>query len=130
MDFVDNQLDRGTGTIIGRAVLPNPDLTLTPGLFARLRLPGRAKYNALLLPDAAISSDQAKKFVFVVDGNGVAQYRAVTLGPLFEGLRVVRDGVAAEDRIVVSGLQRVRPGLTVQAEEQPVATATLEMKSR
>src|SRR5262249_52607192 len=67
MDFVDNQLDRGTGTIVGRAVLPNPDLTLTPGLFGRLRLPGSGAYQAILLPDEAVGTDQSQKFVFVVD---------------------------------------------------------------
>ena len=120
MDFVDNQLDRGTGTIVGRAILPNPDLTLTPGLFARLRLPGSGKYRALLLPDEAVGTDQSRKFVFVVDADGKAQYRAVTTGPLIDGLRVVRDGLTARDSVIVSGLQRVRPGVKVDA--QPAAT--------
>ena len=74
MDFVDNQLDRGTGTIIGRALLPNPDLSLIPGLFARLRLPGSGEYRAILVPDEAIGSDQSQKFVFVVDGESKAEY--------------------------------------------------------
>src|SRR5881397_1239555 len=68
MDFVDNQVDRGTGTIVGRALLPNPDLSLIPGLFARLRLPGSGQYRAILLPDEAIGSDQSQKFVYLVDG--------------------------------------------------------------
>src|SRR6185295_14031676 len=120
MDFVDNQLDRGTGTIVGRALLPNPDLSLIPGLFARLRLPGSGRYRAILLPDEAIGSDQSQKFVYVVDGESKAQYRTVKIGPLVDGLRVVREGVGEEDRVVVAGLQRVRPGLTVDAQEEPV----------
>jgi RND family efflux transporter MFP subunit len=128
MDFVDNQFDRGTGTIIGRALLPNPDLTLAPGLFARLRLPGSGKYNALLLPDEAIGSDQSQKFVFVVNGEGTVEYRRVEIGPLVDGLRVVRKGLTAEDWVIVAGLQRARPGLKVDAERQaaqaqPTATS-------
>jgi RND family efflux transporter MFP subunit len=122
MDFVDNQLDRGTGTIIGRAVLPNPDLTLTPGLFARLRLPGSGEYRALLLPDEAVGTDQSKKFVFVVNGESKAEYRAVTTGPLIDGLRVVRDGLTPQDWVIVGGTQRVRPGLTVAAQRQSSAS--------
>lgn len=120
MDFVDNRLDPSTGTMIGRAVLPNPDLTLTPGLFARLRLVGSGEYRALLIPDAAIGSDQAKKFVYVVEADDTAQYRAVTLGPLIDGLRVVREGLTADDRVVISGMQRLRPDTMVVAEERPI----------
>jgi RND family efflux transporter MFP subunit len=118
MDFVDNQVDRGTGTIVGRALLPNPDLSLIPGLFARLRLPGSGQYRAILLPDEAIGSDQSQKFVFVVDGDSKAQYRTVKIGPLVDGLRVVREGVTPEEWIVVAGLQRVRPGGKVDAERE------------
>jgi RND family efflux transporter MFP subunit len=120
MDFVDNQVDRGTGTIVGRALLPNPDLSLIPGLFARLRLPGSGQYRAILLPDEAIGSDQSQKFVYLVDGESKVQYRTVKLGPLVDGLRVVREGVGQEDRVVVAGLQRVRPGLKVDAQEEPI----------
>jgi RND family efflux transporter MFP subunit len=121
MDFVDNQVDRGTGTIVGRAVLPNPDLSLTPGLFARLRLPGSGRYRATLLPDEAIASDQSQKYVFVVDPERKARYRPVKIGPLVDGLRVVREGVAAEDWVVVAGLQRARPGLVVDAERDTIS---------
>lgn len=120
MDFVDNQLDRGTGTIVGRAVLSNPDLSLIPGLFARLRLPGSGQYRAILLPDEAIGSDQSQKFVFVVDDASKAQYRTVKIGPLVDGLRVVREGVTSDDWVVVAGLQRVRPGLTVDAQRETI----------
>src|SRR5437773_5412484 len=130
MDFVDNQLDRGTGTIIGRALLPNPDLSLIPGLFARLRLPGSGEYRAILVPDEAIGSDQSQKFVFVVDGESKAQYRTVKIGPLVDGLRVVREGVGPEDRVVVAGLQRIRPGIKVDAQREtippPASVATAD----
>jgi RND family efflux transporter MFP subunit len=118
MDFVDNQVDRGTGTIVGRAVLPNPDLSLIPGLFARLQLPGSGEYRAILVPDDAIASDQSQKLVWVVDGENKAQYRAVKIGPLIDGLRVVREGVSDEDWVVVAGLQRVRPGQPVDPERE------------
>ncbi len=120
MDFVDNQVDRGTGTIVGRALLPNSDLSLLPGLFARLRLPGSGQYQAILVPDEAIGSDQSQKFVFLVDGESKAQYRTVKIGPLVDGLRVVREGVGPEDRVIVAGLQRVRPGLKVDAQQEAI----------
>ena len=120
MDFVDNQVDRGTGTIVGRAVLPNPDLSLIPGLFARLRLPGSGEYRAILVPDEAIGSDQSQKFVFVVDGEGKAEYRMVKIGPLVDGLRVVREGVTPDEWVVVAGLQRIRPGIKVDAQRETI----------
>src|SRR5436309_10573018 len=120
MDFVDNQVDRGTGTIVGRALLPNSDLSLLPGLFARLRLPGSGQYRAILVPDEAIGSDQSQKFVYLVDGESKAQYRTVKIGPLIDGLRVVREGVGPEDRVIVAGLQRVRPGLKVDAQQEAI----------
>jgi RND family efflux transporter MFP subunit len=120
MDFVDNQVDRETGTVVARALLPNPDLSLLPGLFARLQLPGSGLYKATLLPDEAIGSDQAQKFVFVIDAESVAQYRPVDIGPLVDGLRVVREGVTAEDRVVVRGLQRVHPGVKVEAHLESI----------
>jgi RND family efflux transporter MFP subunit len=121
MDFVDNQVDRGTGTIVGRAILPNPNLSLTPGLFARLRLPGSGRYRATLLPDEAIASDQSQKYVFVVDRENKTQYRPVKIGPLVDGLRVVREGVTPDDWVVVAGLQRARPGLTVDAQRDTIS---------
>jgi RND family efflux transporter MFP subunit len=124
MDFVDNQLDRGTGTIVARAVLPNPDLMLAPGLFARLRLPGSGQYRAILLSDEAIGSDQAQKFVYVVDADGTARYRTVKIGPLVDGLRVIREGVTPDDWVVVAGLQRIKPNGKVDAERSAISTTT------
>jgi len=123
MDFVDNQIDRGTGTVVARAVLPNPDLSLLPGLFARLQLPGSGQYRAILVPDEAIGTDQSPKFVWVVDAESKAQYRTVKIGPIIDGLRVVREGLAPEDRVVVAGIQRVRPGILVDAQPVPAAPA-------
>ncbi len=124
MDFVDNRVDPDTGTIIARAVLPNPDLSLTPGLFARLRVVGSGEYRALLIPDEAVGSDQAQKFVYVVAPDNTAQVRPVEIGPLNHGLRIVRSGLTADDRVVISGTQRVRPGALVQPEERQLSLAT------
>lgn len=120
MDFVDNQIDSATGTMQGRAVVPNPDLLLSPGQFVRLRLAGSGRYEAVLVPDDAIGTDQAQRFVWALDDENRAQYRKVTLGPLYEGKRIVREGLAGKDRIVTSGLQRVRPNIVVAPEEQPI----------
>ena len=122
MDFVDNQLDLGTGTMIGRALIPNPDLLLQPGLFVRVRLIGSARHEAILLPDDAIATDLDQKFVWVVDAQNHAQYRAVKIGPLHEGLRIVRDGVKPDDRVVIAGVQRVKNGIEVAPEERPIET--------
>jgi RND family efflux transporter MFP subunit len=118
MDFVDNQLDRGTGTIVGRAIVDNPDLLLAPGLFVRLRVPGSSLHQALLLPDEAVGTDQSQRYVWVVDADDRAHYRRVETGPLIDGLRVIRDGVSADDWVVVAGTQRVRPDLIVQPMRQ------------
>jgi RND family efflux transporter MFP subunit len=124
MDFVDNQLDRGTGTIVARALLPNTDLMLAPGLFARLRLPGSGRYQATLVSDEAIGSDQSQKFVYVVDADGTARYRTVKIGPLADGLRIVREGLTPEDWVVVAGIQRVKPGAKVDAQRSAIPDTT------
>jgi RND family efflux transporter MFP subunit len=120
MDFVDNQLDVGTGTIIARALLPNPDLLLSAGMFVRLRLPGSAQHQATLLPDEAIATDLNQKFVWVIDAENKAQYRRVTLGPLHEGLRIIREGVGPDDRVVIAGVQRVKLGIVVAPEDRAI----------
>jgi RND family efflux transporter MFP subunit len=127
MDFVDNVIEKTTGTIRGRAVFANPDEMFTPGMFARVRVPGSPAYPALLIPDAAVASEQARKYVLVVDKENTAQQRYVTLGQLVDKLRVVKDGLEPDDRIIVNGLMRARPGAKVTPEEQgstPAATAT------
>jgi RND family efflux transporter MFP subunit len=120
MDFVDNVIDRSSGTIRGRAEFANPGGLFTPGMFARIRVPASPVYQALLVPDAAISSEQARKYVLVVDGDNIARQHYVTLGRLIGSLRVVKDGLAADDRVIVNGLMLARPGAKVAPqEEQP-----------
>jgi membrane fusion protein, multidrug efflux system len=116
LDFLDNQLNPSTGTIRGRAVFKNPDGGLTPGLFVRLRLAGTARSRGLLIQDRAVGTDLGKKFVYVVGADDTIEYRTVTLGPLVDGLRVIRSGLNPGDRVVVNGLQRVRPGAKVAAQ--------------
>jgi membrane fusion protein, multidrug efflux system len=114
LDFLDNRLDPATGTIRGRAVFQNPRGDLIPGLFVRLLLPGSNAYQGLLIQDRAVGTDLDKRYVFVVKADRSIEYRPVVLGPLVDGLRVVRGGLQPGDRIVVSGLQHVRPGVTVE----------------
>ena len=123
VDFVDNRLDQNTGTITVRAVLPNPDLFLAPGLFARLRLPAGGKYKALMLPPEALGSDLSQQFVFVVDAQNLVQYRQVTPGPLIDGWRVIRDGLQPEDWVIVNGVQRARAGAQVDPVKQDSTSA-------
>jgi RND family efflux transporter MFP subunit len=117
LDFVDNQVDPEHGTIRARAVLDNADGLYTPGLFVRVRLMSRHSFRAALVDDRAIGTDLGRKFVFVVDAANTVQYRAVVTGRSVDGLRVVRDGLTAGDVVIVNGLQRVRPGVTVSPTE-------------
>ena len=100
MDFVENRLDEETATIRGRAILANQDLLLTPGLFARVRIPGSARYEAILVPDRAIGTDQNEKYVLVVDDQKKVGRRLVTLGPISHGLRIIRSGLTGDERVV------------------------------
>ena len=113
MDFVDNQLNSQTGTLRARAVLDNKEGLFTPGLFARVRLLGSGDYRATLVEDRAIGTDQSNKYVLVVGSGNKVEYRKVTLGRLIDGLRVVREGLSTADTVVLSGLQRTRPGAAV-----------------
>jgi RND family efflux transporter MFP subunit len=116
MDFVDNVLNPKTGTIRGRAIFDNKDGWLTPGYFGRLRLYG-GESDALLVPDSAIASDQASKIVFTVADDGTVVVKRVELGPIIDGLRVIRSGLAPTDRVIIDGLQRARPGQKVTPEQ-------------
>jgi multidrug efflux system membrane fusion protein len=113
MDFVANTLDEASGTIQGRAVFANPDRLLTPGMFVTVQLLGRGPYEALLLPDEAIGADQSQAFVYVVGADNVVARRTIDVGRAEGAFRVIEAGLAAADRVVVNGLQRVRPGVTV-----------------
>jgi len=121
MDFVDNVIDRTSGTIRGRAVFANAKGVFTPGMFARVRVPATSPYQALLVPDTAIGSEQVRKYVLVVDAQNKTVQKYVTLGQLVDGkLRVIKEGLAADDKVIVNGIARVRPGQVVapQAEGQ------------
>jgi multidrug efflux system membrane fusion protein len=113
LDFVDNQIDPQHGTIRARAILDNSAGQFTPGLFARMKLVSPNRHRAALVDDRAIGTDLGKRFVFVVDEQGVVQYRPVETGRLVAGLRIVNEGLAAGDVVIVNGLQRVRPGVSV-----------------
>lgn len=113
LDFVDNQVDPNTGTIRTRAVFSNRSRALTPGLFARVKLVGTQKTDALLVRDAAIGTDQDRKFVLVVGPGDTLAYRPIVPGRLFDGLRIITSGLKAGERVVVNGLMRVRPGMKV-----------------
>jgi RND family efflux transporter MFP subunit len=96
-----------------RAVIPNPDLVLQPGLFGRINVPGSLPYDGILIPDEAVASDQNRRIVYVVDDEGRVSTKAVRPGPKIDGYRVIRDGLTGEETLVVKGLMRVRPGVTV-----------------
>jgi RND family efflux transporter MFP subunit len=116
LNFVDNQVNRSSGTIRVRAVFPNPDGFLTPGQFGRIRLPGSEPYQALLVPDSAILTDQAQKIVMVVNADGVVAPKTVRPGPIYDGLRIIRSGLSKDDTIIINGLIRARPGGKVTAQ--------------
>ena len=118
MDFIDNQISQTSGTIRGRAVFDNPNALFTPGMFGRIQVPSSAPYEALLVPDVAIGTEQTRKFVMVVDGENVARQKYVTLGQATDGLRVIKDGLAREDRVIVDGLMRARNGTKVTPQQQ------------
>lgn len=122
IDFVDNQINPATGTIRIRAIIPNTDRVMAPGFFARVRIPGNSEYNALLVRDTAISSDQGRLYVLVLDPQGKASYRPIKTGPLIDGLRVVREGLAPNDSVIVTGLMGIRPGSAVQPQTVPMTT--------
>jgi multidrug efflux system membrane fusion protein len=120
LEFVDNQLDTRAGSVRMRAVFANKDDVMAPGLFARVQIGGGSEKPALLISDRAVGTDQSHKFVFVVGKDGKAEYREVKLGPVVEGLRVVKAGLKPGERIVVNGLQRVRPGSPITAQTVPM----------
>jgi len=124
VDFVDSAFDARSGTIRVRAVVPNPDLFLTPGSFARIRL-STGEEPSLLVPDASVMADQTGRMVLTVAADGTVRPRQVRLGPLSDGLRVVRSGLAPEDRVIIGGLHRARPGMRVTAEQGRIGPSPL-----
>lgn len=113
INFVDNQVDRGSGTIRVRAVFDNPDLLLTPGQFGRIRIPGSEPYEGILIPDAALVTDQSRKVVMTVKDDGTVVPKIVRPGPAYQNLRLIRSGLDPSDRVVIDGLMRARPGAKV-----------------
>lgn len=136
IDFIDNQVDPATGTIRGRAVIPNRDGLLVPGLFARIMLTGSGSYQGILIDEKAVGTDLDTRYVLVVDASDTVQYRPVELGERMAGLRIVSNGLEAGDLVIVNGLQRVRPGTVVDTraatminEAQQAELAALEARA-
>lgn len=125
LDFTDNAVDTASGVIRLRAVIPNADGFLKPGMFGQARLAGSGSYQAMLVPDAAVATDQARRIVYVVAADGSVAPRPVQLGPLVDGLRVIRSGLQRTDRVIINGVQRIQqPGMKVTATNgqiRPVA---------
>ncbi len=120
IDFLDNAIDRGSGTIRGRAVVANPNGFLTPGLYGQMRLMASQPTDALLVPDTSVVTDQTRQVVYVVDAGGIVRQREVEPGRLIDGLRVIRSGISPSDKVVISGVQRARPGRKVDARPGPI----------
>jgi RND family efflux transporter MFP subunit len=110
LDFINNAVDRTAGTIRARAVFPNSDLLITPGQFGRIRIPGSEPHDAILIPDAAIVSDQSQKIVMTVSADGTVVPKPIRSGPSYQGLRIVRSGLTGDETIIIDGLLRARPG--------------------
>jgi membrane fusion protein, multidrug efflux system len=129
IDFVDNQVDVNTGTVQIRCVFANPTTILTPGLFTLTRIPASGRYLALLIPDAAVNSDQSERYLLIVGANDVVQQRPVKLGALFGTLRSITDGLKPGERVVVNGMLSAMPGAKVEPHQVPIpaeSLATLE----
>jgi multidrug efflux system membrane fusion protein len=121
VDFLDNRLDQGTGTLRARAVMSNKAGLFSPGLFARVRVTGTAPYTAVLLPDEAIGTDQTNKYVLAVGEDGTVSRKSIVPGPLYGGLRVAREGLSGEEWVITRGLQRARPGQKVAPKRETLA---------
>jgi RND family efflux transporter MFP subunit len=124
LNFIDNQVDRGAGTIRARATFPNSDFFVTPGQFGRIRIPASERYNAILIPDSAVVTDQSRKVVMTVKDDGTVEPKVVRPGPMTDdGLRIIRSGLAPTDRVIINGLVRARPGGKVTPQPGKIETA-------
>ncbi len=126
VDFVDNRLDPATGTIRGRGVYANPRGSMLPGLFARVRIPGSGVYEALLVPDAAVSADQNQKRLLIVKDDDTVEARIVKTGALFGRFRAIESGLEPGERVVINGVMHARPGAKVSPQEAPISTEALD----
>ena len=124
LNFIDNQVDRGAGTIRARATFPNSDFFVTPGQFGRIRIPASERYSAILIPDGAVVTDQSRKVVMTVKDDGTVEPKVVRPGPMTDdGLRIIRSGLAPTDRVIINGLVRARPGGKVTPQPGKIETA-------
>ena len=121
LDFTDNGLDPKSGTMRARAVLDNKDMFLTPGMFGNMRLSSGGQVNALLVPDTAVQTDQTRKLLLVAGKDGTVTAKPVQLGPVIDGLRVIRSGLAPTDRVIITGTQSAAPGGKVDAKPGKIA---------
>lgn len=128
LDFVDNEIDRGSGTIESRAVLPNKDHLLEPGMFGKARLVGSAKHQAIMVPDEIIGTNQSLRFVYVLGADNQVESKNVTLGPLHSnGLRIIREGLNPDDRLITSNLQKIGPGMVVVPQKSSITVPSTEL---
>ena len=124
LNFIDNQVDRGAGTIRARATFANSDFFVTPGQFGRIRIAASERYNAILIPDGAVVTDQSRKVVMTVKDDGTVEPKVVRPGPMTDdGLRIIRSGLAPTDRVIINGLVRARPGGKVTPQPGKIETA-------
>jgi RND family efflux transporter MFP subunit len=128
VDFVDNRLDPNTGTLRARGVFPNPGRYMTPGMYARMRIPGSGRYNAILVPDAAIGTNQNERYLLVLGPEDKVQYRPVKLGAQFDQLRAIEEGIGPEDRVIINGLQLARPGSMVKPIETTLQASGMTLR--
>ena len=129
LEFLDNQVNETSGTIRARATFSNPDGAFTPGQFGHIRVPGSEPYEAVLLPETAIVTDQSQKIALVVADDGTVGVKILRVGPSYDGMRIIREGLAPTDKVVINGLLRARPGSKVAAqlgsiEAEPQAAET------
>jgi RND family efflux transporter MFP subunit len=122
LDFLDNQIDRSAGTIRARAVLTNRDFSITPGQFARIRLPRTTPYDALMVPESAVVTDQSRKIVLIVGDDGTVGAKPIVVGPVQDGLQVVRSGLSLDDKVIINGLMRARPGAKVTPQAGTISS--------
>ena len=128
LDYISPTLNQSTGTLAVRGLMPNPDRTLLPGFFVRVRVPYDEQGNALLVPDVALGSDQAGRYVLVVNSENVVEQRKVTTGPLEGDLRVIESGLKGDDRVVIAGLLRAIPGQKVEPQVRKIETSPSSAK--
>jgi RND family efflux transporter MFP subunit len=130
VDYVDNRVQADTGTIQVRGVFPNPDAVLLPGLFARIRATLGKQENVLLVPERALGTDQQGRFVLVVNDQNIVEYRQVSIGTKVNGMRVIENGITDHDRVIITGLQRARPGATVDPVKAEAKSANVPEASK